>query len=211
MKKNWFLLTLFFCGGLQAYDFEKYNSALALTVTKHDGHKYTCSAVAISPKKLLTAAHCLDDAYHVQVVQEFQVGEENTYFSVRNYEIHPSYNPSKSFYLFDLAKITLNKPLPVKINILPIGNLSSHEGELIRIGFGSRGGVSSRTMVSHITEFSDDGDIITMKDLYSYSGDSGGPVFQKIGSKIHLLGIHSTLENEVSYNVVIESFIDWIN
>lgn len=199
-------LILFFSFGLQAFveNFNRYNNALGLVIEKENGLNYTCSSVAISPVELLTAAHCLENAKSVKVVLDYNIDSNKT-IEVSSYKIHPLYDKSQSLFSFDIAKLKLNKPLKSSIKIYPIKDLVNGKGYLVRVGFGMRERMSSRTIVSPIRTYQKEKGYFIMKDLFSYSGDSGGPVFQVIGSEIFVVGIHSTKEQMMSYNVLIDS------
>lgn len=193
--------------------FNKLNSAIRLSVTKFDGRTYTCSSVAIAPQVLLTAAHCLKNAQRVLADDP----RSQTALVANFFKVHPRYNKSNSNYLFDIGVVVLKQKLRSGINYLPIlKNLKGHES-LHRIGFGGRENGNQKTLVSPIQNFRQYGSwdhqasFVEMEDHFSYSGDSGGPVYAQVGQSYYLVGVHSTKQGNYSFNPVINQTIyDWL-
>lgn len=93
--------------------------------------------------------------------------------------------------------------------------------QLFRVGYGGRQGQNKMTIISSIFNFREFSNFaianrrrnyILMEDQFSYSGDSGGPVFAKKYNKYYLVGIHSTKQGNFSYNQRIDAeVVDWVN
>lgn len=182
-----------------------------LIVTKSDLTTYVCSSVAYSRNVLITAAHCLVGAIKVQVCQQDTINKKNTFYTVDYFECHKNYNPLKSNYLYDIGKVYLNILLPSEINICPISDLTDLSSSLFRVGYGLRDGVNTHTLVSNIKNFTNFDKYFTAYEEYSFSGDSGGPLFQKHGNQLYLVGIHSTRQGYSSYNPKPFAFKRWLN
>lgn len=187
------------------------NSSVLLEVTRPTG-VFTCTAVAISPTVLLTAAHCLDGTVTKITVSTFP---ERLQMEVAKFALHPEYRPKKSDYLNDIAQITLKKALPKSIHIHGIYNSNKILGKLIRLGFGERNSLNNRTVITPSFKFYDEEKkIIELNDHFSKSGDSGGPIFLSNDEGIFLLAIHSTFssgpQGEYSFNPLVGKYTDWI-
>lgn len=206
-----FLMVLLSAANLFAVDFEKYNSTLMIIVTKADGTNYVCSSVVVTRKKLLTAAHCLDQAISIKVVKEHKLMSDNSFYRVLKYDVFPKYDKEKSNYLFDIGIIQLKNNLPRNINIPKLKELEDQSSDLVRVGFGKRNNINSRTVVFPINQYQIKENYIDSYDIYSFSGDSGGPIFQEKEENLYLVGIHSTKENYNSLNPKIDEVIKtWI-
>lgn len=190
----------------------KFNSSFMLVVTKADGLIYVCSSVAYSKNILLTAAHCLDGAVKVQVCIEDTIllNNLNTFYEVKNFEIHKKYNSKKSNYIYDIGKIYLRNDLPSEIDLCELSDLTDHTSKLYRVGYGERNGVNTKTIISNIKNFTNYDTYFSAYEEYSFSGDSGGPIFQIRDDKTFLVGIHSTREGYSSLNPKPYSFMNWI-
>lgn len=204
-----FILSIF--NSSWAVDFRSYNSAYMLQVTKSDRRQYICSSVAVSRNKLLTAAHCLQNAVKIRVFREYQLTANNHFYSVQSYARYMKYNKGRSNFLYDIGVIKLKEKLPVSTNIHPI--ISKHENivELHRVGFGLRNGLNTRTVISPITQFKLETQFIDALDEYSYSGDSGGPIFSVKYGRFSLVAIHSTKDGPYTLNPRITDEIkEWV-
>ena len=207
------IICCLFSQSLFATDFEQFNGALMLAITKTDNKTYICSSVAHSRTKLLTAAHCLKNAVEVKVYTEGDSGEEekDIFYQTERFENNPRYDRDKSLYLYDIGVIELTTPLPTTIKTYPILELDDKETTLLRIGFGMRDGINDRTLITNISVQNIEGDFFEALDAFSVSGDSGGPIFKKVGKQLYIVGIHSTVESETTYNTRFTPEIsDWI-
>ena len=88
-------------------------------------------------------------------------------------------------------------------------------GNFVRIGYGARDSRNARTMITPVfKEVTEPQRILELHDMYSFSGDSGGPVFLQQKGQLYLVAIHSTLsygpEGRYSYNPLLAAHRTWI-
>ncbi len=198
-------------------DWNNFNSSLLIEVTRPEG-VFTSSAVAINKNTLLTAAHCLEgEILKVRVSLDSSYNPNGNFFDVESFNLHPDYDSKKSNYRYDLAKIKLKNDLPSDMKFYPIIKKDNElQGTLLRLGFGARNKQNNRTLIN--PEFKDlrsHEKVLELNDKYSYSGDSGGPVFIQSKGQMYLVAIHSTLshgpQGRFSYNPLLSSHREWIN
>jgi secreted trypsin-like serine protease len=89
-------------------------------------------------------------------------------------------------------------------------------GNLFRIGYGARGQSNVRTLITPaLRNIQTQEEVLELNDMYSYSGDSGGPIFMQREGQMYLVAIHSTLsygpEGKYSYNPLVSTQRDWIH
>ncbi len=183
-----------------ALNFDTFSQSFPLEITKAGGVAF-CSSVAIHPQIILTAAHCVEGASQINLVLGHSLEEQHARFTARSWKIHPSYDPQKSNFHFDIARIILKKPLPTH---LPYRKLSLvvEKNPIVRVGFGGRDGLNKRTLISGQKVIYYNRDYFELDDHYSVMGDSGGPIFQMQNGEYVLIGIHSTREgSDKTYGV----------
>lgn len=192
---------------MQLIDWSNFNGSLLIEVTRPEG-KFISSGVAINSTTILTAAHCLEgEILSIKIAGEFDV---------ESFELHPDYNKKESNYLADVAKIKLKSPLPNGTVYYPIiKDHSQLNGKIIRIGFGAREQRNARTIITPVMkQIRNFENVLELHDMYSYSGDSGGPVFVQNGAQMYLVAIHSTLsygpEGKYSFNPLLSSHREWL-
>jgi secreted trypsin-like serine protease len=208
-------------------------SALS-TVGVYDKKNHsTCSGSLIAKDLILTAAHCVNpnsNQLFVLFSKNFYVSgrlNESRMIVARRFERHSSFNPNRAEGVdtFDLALIQLSSPAPAEYRTIPLSQDTSHvfEGVLIAAGYGFTNGLlrkglgtlrqaSLQFLKPHSkTEFE------TLQDSTGVcSGDSGGPLYQKLGSQWLQVGVASRVATKFlgcrKYAVYtrVDSYQDWI-
>ncbi len=223
MRISLFLLILVTCMDMTTAAFakpkgkqwEEYNSSLLIEVTRPNG-VFTCTGVALSRDLILTAAHCLEgQVTSVRVFTGIEYDPKNPSYAIKEFKLHPTYNPSKSRCHSDLAKIVMKDKLPEGLQFHQIYGGRKYGGNFYRLGFGGRDNHNIRTLTTpNLRRVDIDQEIIELNDKYSYSGDSGGPIFMQNGNEIFLLAVHSTFsfgpEGNYSLNPLLAAYIPWI-
>lgn len=197
-------------------DWNNFNSSLLIEVTRPEGI-FTCTGVAINKNTLLTAAHCLEgEILKVRVSTEASYDKNGSFYEIESFDLHPDYDRKNSNYCSDLAKIKLKGELPKGTNFYPIIKRDKNlDGKVLRLGFGARGEKNIRTLVTpEIRTIRKQEMVLELNDTYSYSGDSGGPVFLQYQGQMYLIAIHSTLsfgpEGKHSFNPLLSTHREWI-
>lgn len=197
-------------------DWNNFNSSLLIEVTRPEG-VFTCTGVAINKNTLLTAAHCLEgEILKVRVSLDATYNKNGKFLEIENFDLHPEYNRASSNYRTDLAKIKLKADLPKGTKFFPIIKKDQElNGKILRLGFGARGTDNVRTLVTPLMkQIRSTEKVLELNDTYSYSGDSGGPVFLQYQGQMFLIAIHSTLsfgpEGKHSFNPLLSSHREWI-
>lgn len=197
-------------------DWSNFNSTVVIEVTRPEG-VFTSTGVAINKDTILTAAHCLDgEILRVRVSPTSTYNPRGKFIGIKTYELHPEYEPEESNYKNDLAKIRLSSPLPEGTNYYAVmKNDRDLSGNFVRIGYGARGEKNIRTLVTPIFKnVLEPQRVLELHDMYSYSGDSGGPVFLQQKGQVYLVAIHSTLsygpEGKYSFNPLLTGHRSWI-
>lgn len=217
MKTFYLLMVMFMMEPVLAetQDWEKFNSSLLIEVTRPKG-VFTCTGVAVSPEVVLTAAHCLEgDIKKVRIFTQAQYDPKQTSLEIGSFKIHPTYNPEKSRYYSDLAKIVMKDKLPPFVTIYPIEKSTKIMGQLFRFGFGERDHKNLRTVITPtLRRVNIEEEVLELNDEFSRSGDSGGPIFMQNGNSISILAIHSTFSHgpkgNFSLNPLLSAYAPWI-
>ena len=196
-------------------EWEKFQSSVLIEV-KRGENVFTSSAVIIARNVLLTCAHSVEGIQGGRVFWDAQYQPDSSNFvKFKRVVLHPNYDQKKSNYENDLAIIVLRNNLPSKARCAKISSssLGICEGmQAHRIGFGAREGVNVRTWTNpeiksydHVTK------TFVLHDCYGHVGDSGGPLFVKVGTSYRLFALHSTREGEdKTYTVSVADHLPWI-
>ena len=202
-------------GMVYAEDWTKFNSSVLIEVTRPNG-VFTSTGVAVADKTIITAGHSLaGEVIKVRVFLNESYDPKSPYLEVSSFNVHPDYNPVKSRYLSDVARIILKEKLPSPIKIYPIYESTLIDGNLYRLGFGGRNKKTNRTVITptfravNLKE-----QVLELNDKFSRSGDSGGPVFIQRNGNFAIVAIHSTFssgsQGEFSYNPLLAPYLSWI-
>lgn len=196
-------------------DFDRFNSSLLIEVTRPNG-VFTCTGVAISKEVIVTAAHCLDGIVKgVRVFTQASYDPKQTSLPIKDFSIHPTYDPKKSRYRSDIAKIVMKEPLPPFINLYPVFEGKTVSGQLYRFGFGGRDKKNVRTVITPtFRKVNLEEEVLELNDQFSKQGDSGGPIYMKDGNNISIIAIHSTYshgpQGNYSLNPLLAAYLPWI-
>lgn len=197
-------------------DWSNFNSSLIIEVTRPTG-VFTSTGVAINEDTVLTAAHCLEgEVLKVRISNAGSYDPQGKFWGIKSFEIHPEYNVEFSNYRSDIAKIKLKGKLPKDTMFFPIIKKDSDlSGKILRLGFGARDNKNLRTLITPAFKAVRTHEkVLELSDTYSYSGDSGGPVFLQKGAQMYLVAIHSTLsfgpEGKHSFNPLLSSHRNWL-
>ncbi len=209
------VITMTISGFSKVEDFERFNSSLLIEVTRPNG-VFTCTGVAISKEVIVTAAHCLDGIVKgVRIFTQASYDPKQTSLAIKDFTIHPNYNPKNSRYKSDLAKIVMKEPLPAFIKLYPIYEGKVVSGQLYRFGFGGRDKKNIRTVITPtFRRINFEEEVIELNDQFSKSGDSGGPIFMQNGNDVSILAVHSTYshgpQGNFSLNPLLAAYLPWI-
>ena len=164
-----------------------------------------CTAVLISPKVLLLAAHCVDTAFHgATTLTARATNKPNTVMLMMSDMIdvtviskHPNWNPSDSASDADLAVVLLARE-PTGATAAPLLRTAPAVGQMVQlVGYGraslndSASSGTRRSVTLPITEVDAMGFKFGTDGVAGIcAGDSGGPSF--LGGSV--VGIHSRSE-----------------
>jgi len=203
-------------------DWNQFNDSVLIEITRPSGNKMgntICTGVIIHPHVVLTTAHCADEATSMTVVFDVEKGSgaiKKETVPAKQIILHPDYHPKESLFKADLAILLLKDPAPIPekmIRKIPL-KLTVHEGErLKRIGVGVRNGKNLRNVTDPVYFAHPGPGVMETADVYSYFGDSGGPVYT---DDHQLLALHSTLDDfdgkksPHAYSVYLPDYQEWI-
>lgn len=193
-----------------------------------------CTASAVTPRIILTAAHCISSTPGSFAQVEVVIPEAGVidYKAIKTV-IHPQYN--KSNRAADVALVLLEADLPYNIDVLqlPEKNISLNLKSIQAAGYGRTSGKQSASAELGVL-------YKTNLDILSYSpslptfsvdqthgkgicqGDSGGPAMVEKNGKTVVVGVASETEyhkdpkkeeDQCNYHglyVNVQFFMDWI-
>ena len=188
---------------------DDYPSVVSLGLDAGSYSFSACTANLISPRVLLTAAHCGAEIGE-DLVAEFGVAffgsdiwDAEQVIGFEDMLIHPEYTPLEGNQLptYDIAVIVLEEEPGVEPTRFRREALSeTDEGEtLVSVGFGSTGSTGAGSGYKRVVELplSDYDEQFALSkspdsgDGQICSGDSGGPQFQIVDGQLVQLAIHS--------------------
>jgi hypothetical protein len=157
-----------------------------------------CTGTLIAPNIVLTAGHCLCDELDI-----FWVDFSGDLYSVKRVIRHPEYSIGFISVNNDSAIIVLNRNVegipPVSVNSDP---LMAYRGtQVVIAGYGS-----------DIKKYSPPGlfwyygtlesdpsnmKILTLRGTSIFYGDSGGPVYMRVGGELVVIGINSSFSMDM--------------
>ena len=157
-----------------------------------------CTGTLIAPNIVLTAGHCLCDELDI-----FWVDFSGDVYSVKRVIRHPEYSIGFISVENDAAIIVLNcnveDILPVSVNSDP---LMAYRGtQVVIAGYGSDIKKYSPpglfwyygTLESDPTNMK----ILTLRGTSIFYGDSGGPVYMRVGGELVVIGINSSFSMDM--------------
>ena len=183
-----------------ARDGSAYRDRIVMILNRGAEGSGFCTGVVMSPRVLLTAAHCLRAPKDMLVVYRDDTGRPVT-FRVSRSQRHPAYRADaiqRRVRSVDLGLVEIETPLPNSFNATPLATRTAEVGESVEIaGFGvalerqpKTGGVPraatlrvSDPLSKIVLWAKDPGD----QGLGACAGDSGSPVFASDGSVLAIV------------------------
>ena len=186
-----------------------------------------CTATLVSPRVLLTAAHCM--AEHPEAVNGVFFGASNaqltsaTFIPVEKAIYNPGYSIDNPALEHDLGVLVLAEPAPMKpipMNRAALG--ADVVGQLARyVGYGLSDGVArtgagiKREASKPIAEVRRTFIRVAPNANGACNGDSGGPLLLKVGGTERLIGVVSFGDDEQclqsSYFQRLDTQIAWVD
>lgn len=168
---------------------------VAILKNTSDGRTGLCTGTMLSPNKVLTAAHCLDDASSVDILFGI-TADKFAFVTASSWNMHPSF--SRAGFTDDVGVV--HSPVSLPVPNLPILTSSAPKiGDKVSIfGYGSTSGgadIDGKLRAGAMTIGG-----VDVSKIYAYfdagssntcSGDSGGPMLLQVGGQQTIVGITS--------------------
>lgn len=210
------------------------DATAAIMLLSELGNTYEiCTATAISPNVLITAAHCVKGTtktyviFHTDVTCESGFKRAEKSAVAASVEIHPDfYDVKKSYTNPDLALIRLSQPVPAGYPIYKIKQSASDYRDTLKLyGYGTPGSNSNGSGFLRRTdvfrgEYDFEGNAMIFLNNGERGichGDSGGSILMGTVGAYEVAAINSYVEgpkNDVcsgeAVSVLVEPYMDWI-
>ncbi len=201
-------------GGKRVNSNDKDSKSVVMILSLDDKDAGICTATLISPKILLTAAHCIKvSAEKTLIVFHTAISCESGFDVTKNTQRvsklikHELYVPSEKTIegVNDIALIILKEPAPTNYPIYKIANPSElKDSKLYFYGYGVTGSNEGGSGILRKTSFSSE-DFVVEKESDKVRvkqnrgtgicfGDSGGPGLVNINNEAQILGVNSFVQ-----------------
>jgi MYXO-CTERM domain-containing protein len=161
-----------------------------------DGDYFFCSGTVISPRVVLTAAHCLEGSPPTGVYfgEDANDPSTGTVIGVGQTLVHPDYPQRGDIGVLELAEAT--QVPPSELNRTPLSaSLAGQDVRVVGFGVSVDGGDTAGVKLTGLTTFDsveEDYMLVRPKgDQSGCYGDSGGPNYMTIGGGEVLAGVTS--------------------
>ena len=174
-----------------------------------------CTAAALTPRILLTAAHCVagpaEEAFagfHTSLSCESGFDSRHNTIKVKEFIVHPDYEALHNHTVSknDIALVILSEDIPVGYPTYRIADPTdlADSNSLYSWGYGDTGYKSGGAGILRKTQFakkdfevSTELRLITINQSNGHGicqGDSGGPGLVKIDDELEILGVNSSVQ-----------------